>query len=280
MSGATETSTAPAPVTDPRMRIGPRSALVLVLVSVVGLMMLGWPLLLDAPADGTRVDPPFLFIALMPLLLVMVLAEMTEGGMDARTLAILGLLSAINGVLRGLGAGVAGVELIFFLMVLAGRVFGPAFGFVLGCTSLFVSALFTAGVGPWLPFQMLVAGWVGMGAGLLPRAQGRREIALLVAYGVFAAYAYGLLMNLWGWPLALGIQVPGYEATELSFVSGAPLLENLQRFGLYTLVTSTGGWDTGRAVTNAVAIAVVGPAVLSTLRRAARRATVVRVAAP
>ncbi|QCX29115.1 ECF transporter S component [Nocardioides jishulii] len=262
------------------MRIGPRSALVLVLVSVVGLMMLGWPLLLDAPADGTRVDPPFLFIALMPLLLVMVLAEMTEGGMDARTLAILGLLSAINGVLRGLGAGVAGVELIFFLMVLAGRVFGPAFGFVLGCTSLFVSALFTAGVGPWLPFQMLVAGWVGMGAGLLPRAQGRREIALLVAYGVFAAYAYGLLMNLWGWPLALGIQVPGYEATELSFVSGAPLLENLQRFGLYTLVTSTGGWDTGRAVTNAVAIAVVGPAVLSTLRRAARRATVVRVAAP
>lgn len=268
------------PVTDARLRIGPRTTLVLVLVSVVGLMMLGWPLLLDAPTDGTRVDPPFLFVALLPLLLVMVLAEMTEGGMDARTLAILGLLSAINGVLRGLGAGVAGVELIFFLMVLAGRVFGPAFGFILGCTSLFVSALFTAGVGPWLPFQMLVAGWVGMGAGLLPRrTRGRREIVLLVVYGMFAAYAYGLLMNLWGWPLALGIEVPGYEATELSFVSGAPLTENLQRFGLYTLVTSTGGWDTGRAVTNGIAIAVVGPAVLSTLRRAARRATVVRVPA-
>ncbi|GGD17060.1 ECF transporter S component [Nocardioides daphniae] len=267
-------------VPDPRMRIGPRSALVLVLVSVVGLMMLGWPLILDAPADGARVDPPFLFVALLPLLLVMVLAEMTEGGMDARTLALLGLLSAINGVLRGLGAGVAGVELIFFLMVLAGRVFGPAFGFVLGCTSLFVSALFTAGIGPWLPFQMLVAGWVGMGAGLLPRRpRGRAEVAMLVVYGVLAAYAYGLLMNLWGWPLALGIEVPGYEATELSFVSGAPLLENLKRFGLYTLVTSTGGWDTGRAVTNGLMIALVGPAVLSTLRRAARRAVVQRVPA-
>lgn len=264
---------------DPRMRIGPRSAVVLVLVSVVGLMMLGWPLLLDPP-EGARVDPPFLFVALMPLLLVMVLAEMTEGGMDARVLAILGLLSAINGVLRGLSAGVAGVELIFFLMVLAGRVFGPAFGFVLGCTSLFVSALFTAGVGPWLPFQMLVAGWVGMGAGLLPRrSRGRREVVMLVVYGVLAAYAYGLLMNLWGWPLALGIEVPGYEATELSYVAGAPLADNLHRFVLYTLVTSTGGWDTGRAITNGVAIAVVGPAVLSTLRRAARRSSVERVPA-
>ena len=60
------------------------------------------------------------------------------------------------------------MELVFFLLILAGRVFGPGFGFVLGCTSLFASALMTAGVGPWLPFQMLVSAWVGMGAGLLP----------------------------------------------------------------------------------------------------------------
>ena len=48
--------------------------------------------------------------------------------------------------------------LVFFLLILAGRVFGPGFGFVLGVTSLFASALMTAGVGPWLPFQMLVSG--------------------------------------------------------------------------------------------------------------------------
>ncbi len=261
----------------PRLRIGWRSALMLVLVSVVGLMMLGWPFLLDVP-EGTRVDPPFLFVALLPLLLVMVLAEMTEGGMDARVLAILGLLSAINGVMRGLGAGVAGVELVFFLLILGGRVFGPAFGFVLGCTSLFVSALFTAGVGPWLPFQMLVSGWVGMGAGLLPRRiTGKAEIVMLIAYGVFAAYAFGLFMNMWGWPFLLGVAVPGHEATELSFVNGASIGENLHRFLIYTLLTSTAGWDTGRAITNGVAIAVLGPAVLATLRRAARRARVERV---
>ena len=146
-------------------------------------------------------------------------------------------------------------------------------------TSLFASALMTAGVGPWLPFQMLVSAWVGMGAGLLPRRiTGRAEIALLVVYGVVAAYLYGLLMNLSGWPFLLGVSIPGHEQTPLSFDPSAPLLTNLHRFGLYTLITSTGSFDTGRAITNAVAIAVLGPSVLATLRRAARRATVVGAA--
>lgn len=256
--------------------LGLRATVVLVLASVIGLIMLGWPLVLE-PGNGERVDPPFLFLALLPVILAVVLAELSEGGMDARVLAILGVLSAINAVLRGVSAGTSGIELVFFLLILGGRVFGPGFGFVLGCTSLFASALLTAGVGPWLPFQMLVAGWVGMGAGLLPRrVTGRGEIVLLVVYGVLAAYAYGLLMNLWGWPFIVGIQVPGQDSTELSYVPGAPMLENLHRFLVYTLLTSTGGWDTGRAITNALAIALLGPAVLTTLRRSARRARVER----
>ena len=252
-----------------------RSALVLGLTSVIGLMMLGWPRLLENDPAEQRVDPPFLFLRLLPLLRAVVLAELGEDGMDARVLAILGVLSAVNAVLRGVSAGTSGLELVFFLLILGGRVFGPGFGFVLGCTSLFASALMTAGVGPWLPFQMLVSGWVGMGAGLLPRrVRGRWEIALLVGYGVLAAYAYGLLMNLWGWPFIVGVQVPGQDRTDLSYVPGAPLLENLHHFVVYTLLTSTGGWDTGRAITNALAIALLGPAVLTTLRRAARRARV------
>jgi len=131
---------------------------------------------------------------------------------------------------------------------------------------------------------MLVAAWVGMGAGLLPfRRSGRRsrglstraELALLVAYGVFAAYAFGVLMNLSGWPYVLGIEVPGVSS-QLSFVPGDPWWENLQRFGVYTLVTSTGSWDTGRAITTAVALIVLGPAVLTTLRRASRRVIITR----
>jgi energy-coupling factor transport system substrate-specific component len=253
--------------------VGPRTAAVLGLASVAGLMMLCWPLLLEAQ-PGQRVEPPFVFLALLPLVMVVVLAEMGEGGMDSRVLAVLGVLSAINAVMRGLGAGTAGIELVFFLLVLGGRVFGAGFGFVLGCTSLFASALLTAGVGPWLPFQMICAAWVGMGAGLLPRSVGgRAEIVLLAAYAVVASYLYGLLMNLSSWPFALGIVVPGHEGS-LAYVAGAPVLENAHRFLVYTLLTSTGGWDTGRAITTAVAIVVLGPAILTTLRRAARRAVV------
>lgn len=260
---------------DRALPIRPRSAAVLALASVAGLMMLGWPLLLDVPESG-RVDPPFIFLALLPLVIVVVLVEFSEGGMDARVLAVLGVLSAVNAILRGLGAGTAGIELVFFLLILAGRVFGPGFGFVLGCTSLFASALMTGGVGPWLPFQMIVSAWIGMGAGLLPRRfTGRAEVAVLVAYGIVASYAFGLLMNLSSWPFTLGIALPGHEGS-LSFVAGAPLLENLHRFGVYTLLTSTGSWDTGRAITTSVALVVLGPAILTTLRRAARRSVVVR----
>lgn len=250
-----------------------RSAAVLGLASVAGFMMLIWPLLLEVP-EGARVDPPFLFLALLPIVVAVVLAEVTEGGLDARVLALLGVLSAVIALTRAISPGLSGVELVFFLLILGGRVMGPGFGFALGCTALFASALMTAGVGPWLPYQMLVSAWVGMGAGLLPRAGGRAEIALLAVYAVLSSYLFGLFMNLSGWPFLLGVAVPGHEG-ELSYVPGAPLLENLHRFAVYTLLTSTGGWDSMRAISNAVAVVVLGPSVLAVLRRAARRATVV-----
>jgi energy-coupling factor transport system substrate-specific component len=241
---------------------------VLAVASVAGMMMLVWPLLVRQPTGG-QVGPPFVFLALLPVVIVVVLAEVSEGGLDPRVLAVLGVLSAVNAVLRGLSPGTAGVELVFFLLILAGRVFGPGFGFVLGCTSLFASALLTGGVGPWLPFQMLCSAWVGMGAGLLPRRViGRAEISMLAAYGVVAAYAFGILLNLSSWPFVLGVAAPGH--TGLAFVPGDPLSANLHRFLIYTLVTSTGSFDTGRAITNAVAIVLLGPAVLTTRRRAVR----------
>ena len=97
---------------------------------------------------------------------------------------------------------------------------------------------------------------------------------MLVVYGIFAAFAFGLAMNMSSWPFTLGIEVQGHTGG-LSFVPGDPLSENLHRFGVYTLLTSTGSWDLGRAITNTIALVVLGPAVLTTLRRAVRRAIVV-----
>lgn len=257
------------------IRVGPRSAVVLTLASVAGLMMFVWPLLVRVEPQSMQHGPdaPFVFIAILPVLIIVVLAELSEGGMDSKALAMLGVLSAVNAALRPLGAGTAGIETVFFMLVLAGRVFGAGFGFVLGCTSLFASALLTAGVGPWLPFQMMSSAWIGMGAGLLPRkVTGKAEIAMLVGYGIVVSYLFGFMMNLWFWPFITGAEVPYYTG-HISYVPGDPLLENLHRFAVFTLLTSTAGWDTGRAITNTAAILVLGPAILSTLRRASRKAS-------
>lgn len=250
------------------IRVRPRTAIVLAVVSAAGLAMFAWPFVVPAdPSSPTHTtSAPFVLLAVLPFLVLIVLAELSDGGMDAKALAMLGVLSAVNAALRPLGAGTGGVETVFFLLILGGRVFGPGFGFVLGCTSLFASALVTAGVGPWLPVQMLCSAWIGLGAGLLPqRVRGRAEVAMLVGYGVVAAFVFGALTSLWSWPFL------GGGGTDLSYLPGASALDNLGRFVGYALFTSA-GWDLGRAVTNAVAIVVLGPAILATLRRAARRA--------
>jgi energy-coupling factor transport system substrate-specific component len=178
---------------------------------------------------------------------------------------MLGVLSAIGAALRPLGAGTAGIELVFFLLVLGGRVFGPGFGFALGCTTLFASALITGGVGPWMPYQMFGCAFVGLVAGLLPPASGRREVLMLAAYGALAGYLFGFMLNLSFWPFTVD------PHSTLAYLPGASLAVNVHRYLIFDATTSL-GWDTGRAVTNFVCILVVGPAVLATLRRAARRA--------
>ena len=251
-----------------------RSTVTLALASFAGAIAFGWPLL-RVPSEnvGHATDAPLVFLLLLPILLVVILAEIADGGIDAKALAMLGVLSAIGAALRPLGAGTAGIETSFFLLIVAWRVFGPGFGFVLGSTTLFASALLTGGVGPWLPFQMLAASWVGLGAGLLPAMRGRREIALLAVYAAAAALAFGLLMNLWFWPFVLG------DDTAISYLPGAPVLENLHRLLLYSFATSL-GWDVVRAITNVVLILLLGPAVLAVLRRTARRAAFGRTAVP
>src|SRR5699024_12433565 len=87
-----------------------------------------------------------------------------------------------------------------------------------------------------------------------------------VAYGIFVAYAFGFLMNMWFWPFTAGVD------TQVSFVAGAPVLDNLRRFVVFTLHTSTWNSAPGRAITNTLAVLLAGPAVPAALRRASRRA--------
>lgn len=252
------------------LTLRPRALVAILAVTLVGIGAFSWPLLIGfSSADSAHShDAPWIFLVMLPLLLLVVAAEIADGGMDAKAVAMLGVLAGACAVLRPITGGVTGVQLMFFLLVPAGRVFGPGFGFVLGNVAMFASAALTGGGGPWLPFQMLAAGWVGMFAGCLPRLRGRIEVWLLAAYGLLAGIAYGFVLNLWFWPF--GTTGTGASAG-VTFVPGAPLVENLRRWLAFSTSTSL-GFDIPRGLATAAALLLAGRPVLLSLRRAARRA--------
>jgi energy-coupling factor transport system substrate-specific component len=247
----------------------PRSTVTLLVASLVGVLAFAWPLFLhtdqgNQSAIGHTTDAPWLFVLLLPLLVAVVLAELSEAGIDAKVISLIGMLAAIGAALRALGPGTAGLEPGFFLLVLAGRAFGAGFGFVLGAVSLLGGALISGGVGPWMPFQMFACAWVGCLAGLLPRVGGRLELLVLAAYSLVSGVLYGVLMNLWFWPYAT-------FGSDFSFVPGDALVENLHRYLLFVVATSL-GWDIPRGILSAVLVLLLGRPMLNAFRRTARKA--------
>ncbi len=242
------------------------------LAAATSLLMFTWPLFISSGIQNEAALAQSVFIALMPLMLALILSEYSSGGIGSRQLALLGVLTALNAVIRMLGAGTGGVETAFFLIIIGGYVFGSGFGFILGATSLLVSALLTGGVGPWLPFQMMAAALIGLGAGALPKysrssPRARKfELATLAVYGILGSFVYGGLMTLWNWPYLAGV------GSSVSYVAGAGPVENITRFIQYEVLTGGLLWDLGRAVTTVVLIYLTAPALLATLRRAASRA--------
>ncbi len=235
----------------------------MIAANVVAAAAFVWPLVASAAPAQAQSAAPYIAVAAAPLAVILVFAALDASIRSAHTLALLAVLAAIGAAIRVASTGVGGVEALFVLLILAGRAYGPRFGLLLGAASLALSALLWGGIGPWLPFQMFACGWVGAGAGLLPRRiRGIPEIAMLSAYGVAASYVFGLIMNLWFWPFAVG------GGTSISYLPDGPIGENLTNFLVYSLLTSTAGWDTLRAITTVVGLAVVGRAVLRSLRRA------------
>jgi energy-coupling factor transport system substrate-specific component len=188
---------------------------------------------------------------------------------DSKRIAVLAVLIALNAAIRTLGAGTAGLETAFFVILIGGFAMGASFGFTLGAGSILLSALCFAGYGPWLPMQMATAGLLGLLAGLLPKPKtSRRKVLLLCLFAIPMSYLYGILLSLWYWPFMVA------GGTSVSIDTGATLWVNVRHFVGYELLSGGLVWDTGRAATTVTLIALTAPALLNTLERVSRRAGV------
>jgi energy-coupling factor transport system substrate-specific component len=251
----------------------------LVLVSLIGIAAFLYPFFQPA-AQGEATpgamahsqDALLMFVALIILSLGAVMGNMmgSDGGLNAKMVAALGVLTAVNAVLRAV-PGPVGFSAMFVLPILAGYCYGATFGYLLGTLSLAVSALLGAGIGPWLPYQMFTIGWVGLSSAWLPKIRGRPrlEVALLAAWGLLWGVAFGFVMNVWFWPFVFDPTQAG-----MYWQPGTGPLEAFKRYLVFYAVTSS-WWDAGRAAGNVLLIALFGRPVLRLLRRFGRRFTFV-----
>lgn len=239
---------------------------VLVVANLLGLAAFVWPFVLPAAVGGREahnVDAPWIVAGLLLCLGFLLFLELGRGGMGPKTVALIGVLGAAMVALR-LPGFVAGFSAMFIVVLLAGNSFGPSFGFVLGATGMFASGLFLGGLGPWLPFQMVAVGWVGLGAGLVPKGNSWPvRLAALATYGFVSGFLFGAIMNLWSWPYLAGSAGVGWHPE----LGAAANLKNYATFYLAYSLT----WDVFRAIGNVALVVVLGKPLLAALDRAAQR---------
>jgi len=248
------------------------STLVLAVASLGGLAAFLYPFLLpglqqlsDENAAHTE-SAPLIFAGITVLCLVAMLVTIAEdhGGVSrSKTVALLGVLVAIDATLR-LVPSLAGASPVFLLIMLVGMVFGASMGFQMGALTILLSGFLTGGIGPWLPFQMLGAGWIGMTAGWLPRIESpRRRLVMLACFGGIWGLLFGALMNIWFWPFT----APGASAdSSLYWNPGLSVGETLARYGRFYLVTSL-AFDAFRAAGNVILVLALGGPTLRLLER-------------
>lgn len=230
-------------------------------LAIVGFI---WPFLV--PTIELADKASWFFLSTTPMAVALLIVLITHDDLGSKNIAFLGILSALIAALRPLGIGAIGIEPMWFALILAARVMGPTFGFLLGTFSMTLSALLTGGIGPWLSYQIFAAALIGLGIGLIPaNVRGKLEVFLLALYGIVASEFFGIAMDLQFWPWSLGSE------TELSFRAGAPLGENLSHFFSYHFLSAL-AWDVPRAIITAVLITIAGKPALNALRRARHRA--------
>ena len=106
-------------------RFSRRSQITLFSVSIFTLAGFTWPFF--APDQSSARFAQYFFWIAIPFTFFLLLAQLSDKSLDAKSVALLGMLAALIAALRPLGAGAVGLEPMWFLLILAARVFGSAF---------------------------------------------------------------------------------------------------------------------------------------------------------
>ena len=246
-----------------------KSNLLLAFGFIAGGCALGWPIFASSESIGTwqQYSGPTLSLILLPIALALIASDLLSQQLNTRTLALVGILTALAVAVRPLGAGVAGIEPMWAVFIIAGRALGAHIGFVLGVTAMLTSGFVTGAIGPWVPYQMLLAAMIGCGAGLLPKFRGGIEVWMLTVYAAVTGFLLGWFLNLWFWPNTIGLQ-PG-----LGFNPADSPLERLGAWINFSLITSA-GFDIPRSLLTAALVAVSAPQLLKVIRRFTRQIVV------
>jgi energy-coupling factor transport system substrate-specific component len=256
------------------------SGAIYALSGATGVLAFAYPFFMDA-RSGRSIglahgqDAPLVTAILVGLSLIALLVELQGQTISAKTVAMLGVLVATTSVLRFVEVAIpmpGGFSPIFAPIILSGYVFGGRFGFLMGVFTLLVSGLITGGVGPWLPYQMFTAGWIGLTAGWMrkiptpgsrrlngPAKFGRWDLGLMSAFAFAWGLLYGVIINVYFWPFAAGLDGQ-------TWAPGIGLHETLARYAAFYVATSL-WWDVIRAVGNLMLILLLGAPTVRTLTR-------------
>lgn len=145
------------------------------------------------------------------------------------SIVLLAILIATASIGRLILISIPSVNLQSFIVIMVGIVFGKKEGFIVGSLSALVTAMIL-GIGPWVVFQMIGWGLMGLTAGLI--AEKLDNIVFRVAFGLAWGLLYGWIADLSGifylgsinLGSVLGLFISSFSFDMLHGVSNAVLL--------------------------------------------------------
>lgn len=117
---------------------------------------------------------------------------------NAKSIALIAILSAICGISRVPFASIPNVQPTTFLIIVIAYIFGPGIGFMIGIIATLVSNMFL-GQGIWTLWQMLAWGICGFISGLIGKILRSPNRLFLSIYAFIWGFIFDYIMNLWHW---------------------------------------------------------------------------------